>query len=54
MKSRSHSKVRKPAEKAKQLQSLQIMTTNQFVQYKLPIEIFSELKDSANQTTNQW
>jgi hypothetical protein len=39
---------------AKQSQSLQIMTIQKFVQYKLLIDFFPELKDLAKQMTNQW
>jgi hypothetical protein len=35
-------------------QSLQIMTIQQFVQYKLLIKFFLELKDLAKQMTNRW
>ncbi len=38
----------------KQLQSLQIMTIQQFVQYELLINFFPELNNLAKHMTNQW
>ncbi len=54
MKLSLQSEFRKTAKMFKQSQSLQIMTIQQFVQYKPLIEFFSELKDLAKQMTNQW